>query len=59
MMKTLRQIRKEHVLQILDHTNWDLKKASEMLKVSESFLRKEIRKIGQTETPEHTSKINK
>ncbi|MBP6941506.1 MAG: hypothetical protein KBB65_07020 [Syntrophorhabdaceae bacterium] len=58
-MKTLRQIRNEHVLQVLNQTNWDLKKASEMLKVSEGFLKKEIRKIGQSKAPQHTVKTNK
>jgi len=58
-MKTLRQIRNEHVLQVLNRTNWDLKKASEMLKVSEGFLKKEIRKISQSKTPKPTVKTNK
>jgi len=58
-MKTLRQIRNEHVLQVLNQTNWDLKKASEMLKVSEGFLKKEIRKISQSKAPKHTVKTNK
>ncbi|MCX5810175.1 MAG: hypothetical protein NTX36_12540 [Proteobacteria bacterium] len=46
-MKTLQEIKREYILQVLDHTNRDLKKASEILKVSEDFLKKEIQRIGR------------
>ena len=58
-VKTLRQIRDEHVLQVLNQTNWDLKRASEILKVSEGFPKKEIRKIVQIRTPQRTAKTDK
>lgn len=47
-MKTLEEIRQEHILQVLKRTNWDTKKASEVLRISESYLRKEIQKLGYT-----------
>jgi len=45
-MKTLEEIRKEHIMKVLKRTNWDTKKASEVLRISESYLRKEIQKLG-------------
>ena len=45
-MKTLEEIRQEHIMQVLKRTNWDTKKASEVLRISESYLRKEIQKLG-------------
>ena len=45
-MKTLKQIRKEHITQVIERTGWDIKKASRLLRVSESFLEKEIHKLG-------------
>lgn len=44
-VKTLREIRKEHILKVLENANWNLKKASVILKVSEVFLKKEIHNI--------------
>lgn len=44
-MKTLGEIRKEYILQVLRRTNWDLKAASRKLKVTENYLKKEIQKI--------------
>jgi DNA-binding NtrC family response regulator len=44
-MKTLEEIRQEHILQVLERTNWDTKKASEILRISEGFLKKEIQKL--------------
>jgi DNA-binding NtrC family response regulator len=44
-MKSLEQIRQEHILQVLKRTNWDTKKASEVLQISESYLKKEIQKL--------------
>jgi hypothetical protein len=48
-MKTLEEAKKEHIRQVLDYTNWDIKKASKILKVSEVFLEKEIQKMGNLE----------
>jgi DNA-binding NtrC family response regulator len=44
-METLEEIRQEHILQVLERTNWDTKKASEILRISEGFLKKEIQKL--------------
>ncbi|MCX7966158.1 MAG: hypothetical protein N2596_06000 [Syntrophorhabdaceae bacterium] len=41
--KTLNEIKREHIIKVLDATEWDIKKASAILNVSESFLKKEIR----------------
>jgi hypothetical protein len=49
IMKTLEEVKKEHIRQVLDYTNWDIKKASKILKVSEVFLEKEIQKMGNLE----------
>jgi DNA-binding NtrC family response regulator len=47
-MKTLEEIRQEHILQVLEHTNWDTKKASEILRIQETILKKEIQKLSFT-----------
>lgn len=49
-MNTLQEIKREYILQVLDHTNWDIKKASEILKISEDFLKKEIQRIERVRT---------
>jgi len=49
-MKTLREIRKEHILKVLAKANWNVKEASVALKVSEDFLKKEIQNIGPAAT---------
>jgi len=41
-MQTLDEIRLEHILQVLDRTGWDMKKASEILKVPEKVIKKQI-----------------
>jgi DNA-binding NtrC family response regulator len=56
-MKTLEEIRQEHILQVLEHTNWDTKKASEVLHVSESFLKKEIQKLGYSNNTKRKKKL--
>lgn len=48
-MKTLREVRNEHILNVLTNTNWDIAKASKILKISEGFLKKEIEKIRHLE----------
>ena len=45
-MKSLDEIRKEHIREVLLRTDWDLRKASELLRISENFLRKEIHRLG-------------
>lgn len=42
IMQTLDEIRLEHILQVLDRTGWDMKKASEILKVPEKVIKKQI-----------------
>ncbi len=41
-MQTLDEIRLEHIIQVLDRTGWDMKKASEILKVPEKVIKKQI-----------------
>ena len=49
-MKSLDQIRKEHILEVLRHTDWDTKRACEILKVSEAYLKKEMQQLGHLKT---------
>ena len=44
-MKTLREIRNEHILKVLEKADWNVKEASAILKVSEGFLRKKMQNI--------------
>lgn len=48
-VRSLKEVRREHILRVLEETNWDLKRASEILKVSESYIKKEISKIKREE----------
>lgn len=41
-MQSLDEIRLKHILQVLEKTGWDMKKASEILKVSEKVIKKQI-----------------
>jgi len=45
-MKTLQEIRKEHIGKVLEETRWNLKKASVILEIPEEALVKEINKAG-------------
>ena len=45
-MKTLQEIRKEHIGKVLEETRWNLKKASAILEIPEEALLKEINKAG-------------
>ena len=42
-MQSLDEIRLKHILQVLEKTGWDMKKASEILKVPERVINKHIR----------------
>ncbi|HNY70355.1 MAG TPA: helix-turn-helix domain-containing protein [Syntrophorhabdus sp.] len=42
-MQSLDEIRLKHILQVLEKTGWDMKKASEILKVPERVIKKQIR----------------
>ncbi len=46
-MKTLDEIRREHIRTILEENGWDMKKASSILKISESKLQREIQKFAK------------
>jgi DNA-binding NtrC family response regulator len=45
-MKTLQEIRKEHIGKVLEETRWNLKKASIILEIPEDVLVREINKTG-------------
>lgn len=45
-MKTLQEIRKEHIGKVLEETRWNLKKASSILEIPEDVLVKEIIRAG-------------
>ncbi|OPY00488.1 MAG: hypothetical protein A4E60_02261 [Syntrophorhabdus sp. PtaB.Bin047] len=45
-MKTLQEIRKEHICKVLEKTHWNLKKASAILEIPEDVLVKEINSTG-------------
>lgn len=44
-MKSLLEIRREHIIEVLERTDWDTRKASQILKISETLLKKEIHKF--------------
>ena len=46
VVKTLRELRKEHILQVLQLFNGDLEKASQVLGISVASLKREIRRYG-------------
>ena len=48
-MQTLEEIKRKHILQVLDGTGWDMKKASKILKVSEKVIKKQIHILKTTE----------
>jgi DNA-binding NtrC family response regulator len=45
VVKTLDEIRREYILMILEDNGWDVKKASGILRISESRLQREIQKL--------------
>jgi len=45
-LKTLREVRREHILRVLEQTKWDLEEASRILRVSLAFLKRELRYYG-------------
>jgi DNA-binding NtrC family response regulator len=52
-MKTLEEIRKEHIGKVLEETRWNLKRASLILKIPEDVLVKEINKAGIVKRKTH------
>ena len=45
-LKTLREVRREHILRVLEQAKWDLEEASRILRVSPAFLKRELRHYG-------------
>jgi len=54
--KTLNEVRREHIIKVLNATGWNIKKASAILNVTESFLKKEIRQLKEPVIDDHTIK---
>jgi len=54
--KTLNEIKREHIIKVLYATQWDIKKASAILNVTESFLKKEIRQLKENIIDNHQGK---
>jgi hypothetical protein len=46
-MKTLREIRREHIRKVLQENGWDMEKASEVLQIPEDRLKKEAKKLAK------------
>lgn len=44
-MKTLKEVKREHILRVLEKTGWNVKEASKVLKVRETYLKRELEKI--------------
>jgi hypothetical protein len=44
-VKKLDEIRREYMLRVLVESDWDYRKASSILKVSEKFLREQVKAI--------------
>lgn len=55
-MKTLQEIRKEHIGKILEETRWNLKEASSILEIPEEVLIKEINRAGIVKRKNHPGK---
>ncbi|OPY64580.1 MAG: hypothetical protein A4E57_03492 [Syntrophorhabdaceae bacterium PtaU1.Bin034] len=53
---TLRETRWRYILSTLERTGWDLKKASILLKVSERFLKNELKRMGGAKPGSRTPK---
>ncbi len=45
-LKSLKEVKKEHILKVLQKAGWDLSAASRILKVSPSVLKWHLRKYG-------------
>ncbi len=48
-VKTLDEIRREHILKVLYEADWDIEKASNILNVSIAYLKKKKKKIKDIE----------
>jgi transcriptional regulator with GAF, ATPase, and Fis domain len=45
-VKTLKEVRQEHILTVLEENGWDIEKASRVLQVPERRVRTEARRLG-------------
>lgn len=55
-MKTLQEIRKEHIGKVLEETRWNLKEASVILEIPEEVLVREINRAGIVRKKPHPAK---
>ena len=44
-MKTLREMRRDYIRSILEDNGWDIEKASTILKIPKSVVRREVRRL--------------
>jgi transcriptional regulator with GAF, ATPase, and Fis domain len=44
-VKTLREVKREHIQKVLEENNWDIQKASAILQVPVKSLSREMKKI--------------
>jgi hypothetical protein len=56
-MKTLKEVRQEHIQKVLEESGWDTKEASHILQVSEKLLMSEIKKYNKAPTLPHTKTL--
>jgi ActR/RegA family two-component response regulator len=57
-VKTLREVKQEHIQKVLEENNWDIQKASAILQMPEKLLSRELKKITLSVQPliKHTRK---
>ena len=46
-MKTLKEVRQEHIRTVLEENGWDIKKASRVLQIAENRLRVEAKRLAK------------
>jgi DNA-binding NtrC family response regulator len=56
-MKTLKEVKEEHIRKVLEESGWDTKEASHILQVSEKLLMSEIKKYDKAPTLPHIKKL--
>jgi transcriptional regulator with GAF, ATPase, and Fis domain len=44
-VKTLKEIRRDHILMVLEGSGWNIKKASAILQISEGRLQREAKRL--------------
>ncbi|RLA84003.1 MAG: hypothetical protein DRG31_05505 [Deltaproteobacteria bacterium] len=45
-LKSLKEVKREYILKVLEESEWDLERASQLLKISSSLLRRHLREYG-------------